>query len=222
MTTNTATKPTTGRKIDMREITLFLVTCLLVSPNLIFGQAELPSDAQSLANKLAQWEKKREAEYKKEIALKRQQVATALQAHLKSATTRGDLDGALAIKNFIKTLKIDAVSNGSVSNHSRQSDDLSASIANTSWTWFYSDQTFVFRVGGKAEIYSKSKPGNPQFHFTWKKVGNRSVEVERTDGFAKGTVTFNRSFKTASYSVERPTKKVTEIRRIEKPANGNN
>ena len=96
---------------DMKQVTLFLVICLLVLSNLVFGQAILPGDAQSLVDKLTQWEKQREAEYTKEIALKRQQVVTALQSHLKNATKRGDLDGALAIRNFIKALQPETISN---------------------------------------------------------------------------------------------------------------
>jgi len=68
-------------------------------------EAKMPADAQQLATKLIDWEKGEREQLDKKIAEKKAHVATALEAHLTTATQNGDLDGALAIRKFIESLK---------------------------------------------------------------------------------------------------------------------
>ena len=86
-----------------KAITVFSV--ILAAFGLSNGRTQdLPRGAQELANKLQEWEAAEKEKLKQRIQEKRTQVEAALQAHLARVTRNGDLDGALAIRAYLKSL----------------------------------------------------------------------------------------------------------------------
>lgn len=65
----------------------------------------MPVGAQDLTSKLEQWEVEQKSEYDARIQQKRLQVVQALNVALQNATKSGDLDGALAIRNYIQKIE---------------------------------------------------------------------------------------------------------------------
>jgi hypothetical protein len=77
---------------------------LFFAISVVAQDSKLPPAARDLASKLEQWEAEQKAEYDARILEKRQQVIQALNVALENATKSGDLDGALAIRNYIQSL----------------------------------------------------------------------------------------------------------------------
>ena len=75
-----------------------------ISNGVAQDEKALPTGAASLKSKLESWEAEKRKDLEEEIRAQRQKVISALNSHLKSATQRGDLDGAIAIRQYIKTL----------------------------------------------------------------------------------------------------------------------
>ena len=80
--------------------------CIFSASFAVFAQnSDLPSAAQELVTKLETWEAQQRASLEKEIEEKRVQVSEALNAQLEQATKDGDLDGALAIRTYMNSLR---------------------------------------------------------------------------------------------------------------------
>jgi len=80
--------------------------CIFSASFAVFAQnSDLPPTAQELATKLQDWEAQQRASLEKEIEEKRVQVSEALNAQLEQATKDGDLDGALAIRTYMNSLR---------------------------------------------------------------------------------------------------------------------
>ena len=85
--------------------TIAMLSLLVVAaPLMAQERSQLPSEAAALVNQLDDWEEKRRVEFESEIRAKRSQVAQLLKKHQDKATKSGDLDGAIAIREIIKTL----------------------------------------------------------------------------------------------------------------------
>jgi hypothetical protein len=65
----------------------------------------MPREAQELSEKLSSWQAEARATLDKEIQDKTAQVIAALNSHLTQATKAGDLEGAIAIRNYITELQ---------------------------------------------------------------------------------------------------------------------
>ena len=70
----------------------------------MLGQEKLPPESQTLIDKLTQYEVQIRKEAETKIEVKRKAVVTALQSHLQAQTKRGNLNGAIAIKEQIAKL----------------------------------------------------------------------------------------------------------------------
>lgn len=72
--------------------------------SIVVCSAQLPEESAELVRKLNSWELDQQAALKTAIAAKRSEVARLLAKKLEDATTSGDLDGALAIRQEIERL----------------------------------------------------------------------------------------------------------------------
>ncbi len=70
-----------------------------------YADDKLPPSAKELTDKLENWETEKRAEFEAEVAAKRAEVVRILERQLTEITRAGNLDGALAIRQKIATLK---------------------------------------------------------------------------------------------------------------------
>ena len=88
-----------------------LLATLILSIVLVAGASaqseKLPRNAAELIRKLQAYEKQEREQVNQRIEQKRSQVAAALEIELKKATASQDLDGAIAIRKVMQSLKGD-------------------------------------------------------------------------------------------------------------------
>lgn len=83
----------------------YSLSILLISFVSVAQELALPTASQELADRLNEWEAEQKAALEKRINDKRDQVIQVFSTQLENATKEGDLDGALAIRNYIESLQ---------------------------------------------------------------------------------------------------------------------
>ena len=203
----------------MKNITKLLISFLLLHTLLYATNEEIPDGALRLIKKLNAWEEDLEKKFLEERSLKRKQVVAALNSELDRATRKGDLNGALALRNYILGLSSNNSTNGSVSFEKAEDNNLSVAIVDTQWTWplggEYSTVTFI--DGNKLRQSGGSGQQSYQSTLSWKQIDDYTIEFERKGEWATtGIIEFDREFETAKINVKRKSGQETKskIKRI--------
>lgn len=95
----------------MRLLQIFPILCLLCPMTLVANPEKMPLSAQVLKNKLEEWEHKKKKEFEAEVSKKRKEVISALETIQDETTKKGDLEGAISIKEYIDSLGINNSTN---------------------------------------------------------------------------------------------------------------
>ena len=203
----------------MKIITKLLISFLFLQTLLYATNEEIPDSALRLINKLTAWEEDLEKKFLEERSLKRKQVVAALNSELDRATRKGDLNGALALRNYIDGLTSSNAINDSVSFDKAEGNDLVTSIIDTQWTWPLGGEssTVYFIDGNKLRQLGGSGQQSYQSTLDWKQIDDYSIEFERKGEWATtGSIEFDRDFETAKISVKRKSGQETKskIKRI--------
>ena len=203
----------------MKNITKLLISFLLLQTLLYATNDEIPDGALRLIKKLTAWEEDLEKKFLEERNLKRKQVIAALNAELDRATRKGDLNGALALRNYIDDLSSSNSLSDSVSFAKAEDNNLSAAIADTQWTWPLGGgtSTVTFIDGNKLRQSGGSGQQSYQSTLSWKQIDENTIEFERKGEWATtGSIEFDRDFETAKISVKRKSGQETKskIKRI--------
>ena len=113
-----------------------LMLCFLCLQAVLYATDEkIPDSALQLIKKLSAWEEDLEKKFLEERDSKRKQVAQALDSELDRATRKGDLSGALALKQYIDDLSSNNSINHSVYLEKVEDNNLVDMIIGTKWTW---------------------------------------------------------------------------------------
>ena len=162
----------------MKLTTVLLGIAISTLPT--FGQeSKLPDQAKQLADKLTEWEADAQANLQKQIAEKRQQVISALQNHLASATKRRDLDGALAIRNYIASISPNDAGNRSDGDGKRQATtDNKNSLVGTFWKMTSDKGNMTLKFTSESEAIWTH--GNYTGERVWKLVKEGEIELAGT------------------------------------------
>lgn len=130
---------------------LAVISCLTAS---LFVEAQeensfpLPPVAQQMAEKLAKWEASEKAALEKKIAEKRLQVTKVLSQQLQEVTRSGNLEGALAIKNYISSIS-PAPANEQNKEKPTQDGDFGEIAGN--WDWGFDNQILTINPDGSGK-----------------------------------------------------------------------
>ena len=198
-----------------------LLLSLLCLQTILYATDErIPASAINLIKKLAAWEEDLEKEFIEERSLKRKQVAQALNSELDRATRKGDLNGAIALKEYIDGLSSTTSINHSVYLKKDKGNDLSDMIINTLWNWpLGGEHSRVYFVDGNRMIREQGG-GQQSFQvvMNWKQIDDYIIEFERKgDWPVSGRIKFDRDFKSAKIDIMRRDGQETssKIERIE-------
>ena len=203
----------------MKNITKLLIPFLLLQTLMYATDDEIPDGALRLIKKLTAWEEDLEKKFIEERNLKRKQVIVALNSELDRATRKGDLNGALALRNYIDELSsVDAVKR-SISFEKVEDNNLATAIADTQWTWPLGGEssTVTFIDGNKLRQSGGSGQQSYQSTLSWKQVDEYIIAFERKGEWATtGSIEFDRKFETAKINVKRKSGQETKskIKRI--------
>ena len=167
---------------------------------------KIPDSALDLIKKLSAWEEDLEKKFLEERSLKRKQVAKALNTELDRATRKGDLNGAIALRDYIDGLSSNNFKNHSVYLEDVVDNNLVATIVGTKWTWPLGGQgTTVYFVDGNKMI--REHDGGQQSYqsmINWKQVDDNTIEFERKGDWAvSGRIEFDRDYKSAKINLTR-------------------
>ena len=203
----------------MINITKLLISFLLLQTLLCATNEEIPDGALRLIKKLTAWEEDLEKKFLEEKSLKRKQVVAALNSELDRATRKGDLNGALALRNYIDGLSSSSSINDSVSFEKAEDNNLSTAIVDTQWTWPLGGEssTVTFIDGNKLRQSGGSGQQSYQSTLSWKQIDDYTIEFEREGEWATtGSIKFDREFETAKINVKRKSGQETKskIKRI--------
>ena len=203
----------------MKNITKLLISFLLLHTLLYATNEEIPDGALRLIKKLTAWEEDLEKKLLEERSLKRKQVVAALNSELDRATRKGDLNGALALRNYIDGLSSNNSINGSVSFEKAEDNNLSAAVVDTQWTWPLGGEssTVTFIDGNKLRQSGGSGQQSYQSTLSWNQIDDYTIEFERKGEWATtGSIEFDRKFETAKINVKRKSGQETrsKIKRI--------
>ena len=203
----------------MKNITKLLISLLILQTLIYANDDEIPDGALRLIKKLTAWEEDLEKKFLEERTLKRKQVIVALNSELDRATRKGDLNGALALRNYINELSsVDAVKR-SISFEKAEDNNLATAIADTQWTWPLGGEssTVTFIDGNKLRQSGGSGQQSYQSTLSWKQVDEYIIEFERKGEWAtSGSIEFDRKFETAKINAKRKSGQETKskIKRI--------
>ena len=180
---------------------------------------KIPDSALQLIKKLSAWEEDLEKKFLEERNLKRKQVVQALDSELDRATRKGDLSGALALKQYIDDLSSNNSINHSVYLEKVEDNNLVDMIIGTKWTWPAGNKSSVHFIDSEKMsqlgVYNQE---SYQSLFSWKQVGNNTIEFERKGEWSvSGRIVFDRDFKSAKINLKRRDGQIIEstINRIE-------
>ena len=197
-----------------------LMLCFLCLQAVLYATDEkIPDSALQLIKKLSAWEEDLEKKFLEERSLKRKQVAQALNSELDRATRKGDLSGALALKQYIDDLSSNDSIKHSVYFEKVEDNNLVDMIIGTKWTWPAGNKSSVHFIDSEKMsqlgVYNQE---NYQSLFSWKQVGNNTIEFERKGEWSvSGRIVFDRDFKSAKINLKRRDGQIIEstINRIE-------
>ncbi len=181
---------------------------------------KIPDSALHLIKKLSAWEEDLEKKFLEERSLKRKQVAQALNSELDRATRKGDLNGAVALRDYIVSLSSNNSINHSVYLENVVDNNLVATIVGTKWTWPLGDKSssIHFIDSGKMNQQGVYNQESYKSTFNWKQVGDNTIEFERKgDWPVSGRIEFDRDYKSAKINLtRRDGKKIqSRIERVE-------
>ena len=203
----------------MLKFSKLLLSFLCLQAVLYATDEKIPDSALQLIKKLSAWEEDLEKKFLEERNLKRKQVVQALDSELDRATRKGDLSGALALKQYIDDLSSNDSINHSVYLEKVADNNLVAMIVGTKWTWPVGNKSSVHFIDSEKMsqlgVYNQE---NYQSLFSWKQVGNNTVEFERKGEWSvSGRIVFDRDFKSAKINLKRRDGQIIEstINRIE-------
>ena len=203
----------------MLQFSKLLLSFLCLQAMLYATDEKIPDSALQLIKKLAAWEEDLEKKFLKERDSKRKQVAQALDSELDRATRKGDLSGALALKQYIDDLSSNDSIKHSVYLEKVADNNLVTMIVGTKWTWPVGNKSSVHFIDSEKMsqlgVYNQE---NYQSLFSWKQVGNNTIEFERKGEWSvSGRIVFDRDFKSAKINLKRRDGQIIEstINRIE-------
>ena len=189
----------------MLQFSKLLLSFLCLQAMLYATDEKIPDSALQLIKKLSAWEEDLEKKFLEERYSKRKQVAQALNSELDRATRKGDLSGALALKQYIDDLSSNDSINHSVYLEKVADNNLVAMIVGTKWTWPVGNKSSVHFIDSEKMsqlgVYNQE---NYQSLFSWKQVGNNTIEFERKGEWTiSGRIEFDRDFKSAKINLKR-------------------
>lgn len=189
----------------MLQFSKLLLSFLCLQAMLYATDEKIPNSALQLIKKLSAWEEDLEKKFLEERSLKRKQVVQALDSELDRATRKGDLSGALALKQYIDDLSSNDSINHSVYLEKVADNNLVAMIVGTKWTWPVGNKSSVhFIDSGRMSQLGVYNEETYQSLFNWKQVGNNTIEFERKGEWTiSGRIEFDRDFKSAKINLKR-------------------
>ena len=203
----------------MLKFSKLLLSFLCLQAVLYATDEKIPDSALQLIKKLSAWEDDLEKKFLEERNLKRKQVVQALDSELDRATRKGDLSGALALKQYIDDLSSNDSIKHSVYFEKVADNNLVTMIVGTKWTWPAGNKTSIHFIDSEKMsqlgVYNQE---NYQSLFSWKQVGNNTIEFERKGEWSvSGRIVFDRDFKSAKINLKRRDGQIIEstINRIE-------
>ncbi len=203
----------------MLQFSKLLLSFLCLQAMLYATDEKIPDSALQLIKKLSAWEDDLEKKFLEERNLKRKQVVQALDSELDRATRKGDLSGALALKQYIDDLSSNDSIKHSVYFEKVADNNLVTMIVGTKWTWPAGNKTSIHFIDSEKMsqlgVYNQE---NYQSLFSWKQVGNNTIEFERKGEWSvSGRIVFDRDFKSAKINLKRRDGQIIEstINRIE-------
>ena len=204
----------------MLQFSKLLLSFLCLQAVLYAADEKIPNSALQLIKKLSAWEEDLEKKFLEERSLKRKQVAQALNSELDRATRKGDLNGAIALREYINNLSSDSSIEHSVYLKKDKEIDLYAKTINTLWTWPLGAQkhTIYFAKGNKILLEQDGGQQYYQSMMNCKQIESYTIEFERKgDWPVSGRIEFDRDFKSAKININRRDgqKVETRINRIE-------
>ena len=204
----------------MLQFSKLLLSFLCLQAVLYAADEKIPNSALQLIKKLSAWEEDLEKKFLEERSSKRKQVAQALNSELDRATRKGDLNGAIALREYINNLSSDSSIEHSVYLKKDKEIDLYAKTINTLWTWPLGAQkhTIYFAKGNKILLEQDGGQQYYQSMMNWKQIESYTIEFERKgDWPVSGRIEFDRDFKSAKININRRDgqKVETRINRIE-------
>ena len=189
----------------MLQFSKLLLSFLCLQAMLYATDEKMPDSALKLIKKLSAWEEDLEKKFLEERDSKRKQVAQALDSELDRATRKGDLSGALALKQYIDDLSTNDSIKHSVYLEKVADNNLVTMIVGTKWTWPVGNKSSVHFIDSEKMsqlgVYNQE---NYQSLFSWKQVGNNTIEFERKGEWTiSGRIEFDRDFKSAKINLKR-------------------
>lgn len=189
----------------MLQFSKLLLSFLCLQAMLYATDEKIPDSALQLIKKLSAWEEDLEKKFLEERDSKRKQVAQALDSELDRATRKGDLSGALALKQYIDDLSTNDSIKHSVYLEKVADNNLVTMIVGTKWTWPVGNKSSVHFIDSEKMsqlgVYNQE---NYQSLFSWKQVGNNTIEFERKGEWTiSGRIEFDRDFKSAKINLKR-------------------
>ena len=189
----------------MLQFSKLLLSFLCLQAMLYATDEKIPDSALQLIKKLSAWEEDLEKKFLEERDSKRKQVAQALDSELDRATRKGDLSGALALKQYIDDLSSNDSIKHSVYLEKVADNNLVTMIVGTKWTWPVGNKSSVHFIDSEKMsqlgVYNQE---NYQSLFSWKQVGNNTIEFERKGEWTiSGRIEFDRDFKSAKINLKR-------------------
>ena len=167
---------------------------------------KIPDSALQLIKKLADWEEDLEKKFLEERNSKRKQVVRVLNTELDRATRKGDLSGALALRQYINDLSSNNLINHSVYLEKVVDNNLVAMIVGTKWTWPLGGESSTVTFIDSERMIPLATHGQQSFQSTlnWKQVDDNTIEFERKGEWAtNGRIEFDRNFKSAKIDLKR-------------------
>lgn len=189
----------------MLQFSKLLLSFLCLQAMLYATDKKIPDSALQLIKKLSAWEEDLEKKFLEERDSKRKQVAQALDSELDRATRKGDLSGALALKQYIDDLSSNDSIKHSVYLEKVAENNLVTMIVGTKWTWPVGNKSSVHFIDSEKMsqlgVYNQEEY---QSLFSWKQVGNNTIEFERKGEWTiSGRIEFDRDFKSAKINLKR-------------------
>ena len=175
---------------------------------------KIPDNALHLIKKLSAWEQDLEKKFLEERSLKRKQVAQALNSELDRATRKGDLSGALALRDYINDLSSNNSINHSVYLEKVADNNLVGMIIGTKWTWPAGNKSSIhFIDSGMIRQQGVYNQESYQNIFNWEQVGDNTIEFEsKGNGSVSGSIEFDRDMKSAKVNLKRRDNQEVESR----------
>lgn len=177
----------------MKKVLIASTICILghLVSTISSGQ-ELPTDAKTLMNQLAQFEDQAANQAAEQIEAARKQAALMLEPKMRQATQAGDLDAAIAIKEEIERLQ----------------KPVSVKVTHAQVT---------AKESGSSQTEAPMPTSAPSSLSEARQIGSRETLMERLGGtiWKRGSGNYGRIFEDGLMKTYHfPTKKITEGRPV--------